>query len=181
MVAPRLPLICARATLTMEVSISSIMAADTVVMTMMALANPCTGPAILIYFYFYRYTQPGFQDILIVGPVGQFNFHGYALGHFYKVAGGIIRGKKGKLSASGQTESRYFSANDDIRVPVQFHFYVLTFFHFFQLCFFKIRYHPKLIVIHNGKQGLSRLDILSCFQVKFTNTSIRGRVEMAIR
>src|SRR5258708_35620726 len=85
-----------------------------------------TPPAILIYFYFYRYTQPGFQDILIVGPVCQFNFHGYALGHFYKVAGGIIRGKKGKLSASCQTESRYFSANDDIRVPVHFHFSVLT-------------------------------------------------------
>jgi len=96
------------------------MAADTVVITMMALANPCTGPAILIYFYFYRYASTPLQDSLIVGPVGQFNFHRYPLGHFYKVSCGIIRRKKGKLSAVAKLKADTFPRTNESGYPSNF-------------------------------------------------------------
>src|SRR5258706_3497997 len=181
MVAPRFPLIWAKATLTIEVSINSMMAAETVVMTMMALAKPCTGPDILIYLNFYIDTQPGFQGIFIAGFVDQFNFYRHALSYFYKVAGGVIWGKQRKLSPGGQTERRNLPANMEIRIPVQSYFYLLAFFHFFQLCFFEIGHNPKLIVVHHGKQGLSGLHVLSYFQTEFTDATIRGGIEMTIR
>src|SRR6267142_3480502 len=165
----------------MEVSINSMMAADTVVITMITRAKPCTGPDILIYFYFDINTQAGLQDIFIVGSVDQLNFHRNSLCHLYKVSGRIVGGKQGKLCAGSQTESRNLSEDVHIRVTVQFHLYILAFPHFCKLRFFEVDNNPKLIVVHHSKERLAGLHILPYFQIKFANTPIARRVQMAIR
>src|SRR5260221_11364215 len=79
-VAPRFPLISLKATFTIEISISSMMAAEMTVTTMIARVKPvgkfdddCDD--ILLHFDIHLYTQASLQNVFVLGVIIQFNFH----------------------------------------------------------------------------------------------------------
>src|SRR5258707_614177 len=114
MVAPRFPLMSDKATFTIEMSISSIIAAEIVVITIMARANPVGNEAdgaddMLLHFYFHVYAQTCLKDALVFCIIIQFYFYGDTLGDLHKISSGIIRRQQRKFRAGCQTERSNFS------------------------------------------------------------------------
>ena len=85
MFTPRLPDMSVNATFTIDVSISSMIAAETTVITMMALAKPF-GVDMVLLFSNDVYTHSRFEQIFVLLNIVNCNFNWDTLCNFYEVS-----------------------------------------------------------------------------------------------
>ena len=98
MLTPKLPDISLNATFTIEVSINSMIAAETTVITIMARAKPL-GFGISIVGDHHENTHSGAQTRAYFFDLIDIDFEGNTLGHFNKIAAGVIGGQQGKFGS----------------------------------------------------------------------------------
>src|ERR1019366_8408577 len=117
-VAPRFPLMSLSATFTIDVSISSMIAAEITVNVMISLRSPCSAMAVPPEARHSVgdpddrvHAHAGAQRVGGVGRLREGDLHGDPLGDLDEVPGGIVGGQKG--------EPRAGRPGDGLNLPVE--------------------------------------------------------------